>query len=178
MLRRAEDIATRGLPLLSTLEDIKLSIQATIAPHEAIAQLFATANAMRFGRSERVNVIQDVDVLTAGWDWAAVFAQAGWRGPLNIQGHRDADGAITIYEYNGRFTGATAARNLLGFDEVGRVLRDWLGFVPPAVEIAPAREVVCYLAGRALDATKVGQLKCEAYWAGAANSRITLAGDP
>ena len=53
---------------------------------------------------------------------AQAFAGAGWRGPLNIQCQQDTQGTPLIHEFNGRFTGATVDRWLLGFDEVGAAI--------------------------------------------------------
>jgi carbamoyl-phosphate synthase large subunit len=132
----AEDITRFGVPLFHTLEQEKLSVQASIAPEGEVTDVFAFVNAMRFGRSEAVRGADDARLVAAGRSWAAAFSGAGWRGPLNVQGQRNADGTMTIFEFNGRFTGSTAARLLLGYDEVGVALRDWLGF-----ELAPARAV-------------------------------------
>lgn len=145
--RAAREIDDAGLPLFFSVEETKLSLQACIAPDGEIGAVFASGNVMRMGRSERVHVIDDAELGRVAREWAGVFARAGWRGPLNMQCQRDAEGVLAIYEYNGRFTGATAARRWLGFDEVGRVLHDWLGQALPAD--APAtHEVVRYVVGR------------------------------
>ncbi len=47
------------------------------------------------------------------------------RGPLNIQG-RWTDNGLKIYEMNARFTGITAWRALLGFNEVETCIKEWL----------------------------------------------------
>ncbi|NWG73399.1 MAG: hypothetical protein HXY24_02115 [Rubrivivax sp.] len=146
--RMADDMAERGLPLFFTTEETKLSLQACIGPDGAVTAAFASGNVMRMGRSEAVQLVDDAALVEFAARWAQVFAQAGWRGPLNIQCQRDSDGAVAIYEYNGRFTGATAARQLLGFDEVRCVLRDWLGCDAGGPTFAPAREVLRYLVGR------------------------------
>jgi len=90
--RAADDASERGLPLFFTLEDTKLSLQASIGPDGEVTAAFATGNVMRMGRSERVHVIDDAALVALAWRWAWVFAQAGWRGPLNIQGRRDDRG--------------------------------------------------------------------------------------
>jgi carbamoyl-phosphate synthase large subunit len=146
--RAADDVAENGLPLFLTTEETKLSLQACIGPDGEVTAAFASGNVMRMGRSEAVQLVDDAASVVLARRWAGVFAQAGWRGPLNIQCQRDADGAVAIYEYNGRFTGATAARQLLGFDEVRYVLRDWLGFAAGGPTLRPAREVLRYLVGR------------------------------
>lgn len=162
--RLAEDIGRLGMPLFHTLEETKLSIQASISPDGTVRQVFAAGSVMRFGRSEIVHLVDDTEVLAAGRRWALTFAESGWRGPLNIQGIRDAGGAITIYEYNGRFTGSTAARRLLGFDEVGLVLRDWLGVAPASPAPGGARTVICHPEGRAVDRTQSERLRRDRFW--------------
>lgn len=66
----------------------------------------------------------------------ASLAAAGWRGPVNVQMRPDPKLGWRILEFNGRFTGATHARRLLGFDEVALVVNRWLG-----AEIVPADPV-------------------------------------
>lgn len=161
--RLAGDIAQRGLPLFHTLEEAKLSIQASITPEGQVAQVFASQNLMCLGRSEQVSVVDDAAVMATGASWAAALARAGWRGPLNIQCHLGTGGEATIYEYNGRFTGATAARRLLGFDEVGLALRDWLGLpLPPPLR--SAEQVVRQSVSRPIDASRVAQLRRDGCW--------------
>lgn len=164
--RLAEDIARLGVPLFHTLEESKLSIQASVAPDGEVTAAFAFANAMRLGRSEAVRSADDAGLVAEGRRWAAAFAGAGWRGPLNMQGHRNADGTMTIFEFNGRFTGSTAARLLLGYDEVGVALRDWLGLAPAPARAA-AHEVRVYPMARALRADWTERLRREGYWSAA-----------
>jgi hypothetical protein len=175
--RFANETAERGLPLFHSLEDTKVSIQASIAPDGKVTAVFASGNTMRFGRSERVQRIDDPALLDNGRRWAAAFAGAGWRGPVNIQCHRDGD-VITIYEYNGRFTGATAARRLLGFDEVGMALRDWLDLQLPDAAPAPASEVIRYPVGRTVVPAQAEQLRRDGHWAAPEALRTTRAGEP
>lgn len=161
----AEGSASEGVPLFHTFEEVKQSIQACIAPDGHITGLFATRNTMRLGRSERVDLDDDSEIAALGREWSEIFSRAGWRRPLNIQCQRAPEGAIMIYEYNGRFTGATAARHLLGFDEVGMVIREWTGRrLPEPAPPAGARTVVCLPVGRVLDPGKAAQLSREGCW--------------
>lgn len=160
----AHEIGERGLPLFFSFEETKLSLQACISPDGDISAVFATGNVMRMGRSERVRIVDDADVLAAAREWAGVFARAGWRGPVNMQCQRDAGGTLAIYEYNGRFTGATAARRLLGFDEVGRALTDWIDAPAAAGGTQPVREVVRHLVGRPCRPADTRQLLESGCW--------------
>ena len=123
----ARHIAAEGTPLFHSLEAVKLSIQTFVAPDGATAGVFATRNTMRQGRSDHVARDDDPELKALGARCADVFSVQGWRGPLNIQCQRTPAGDLLIYEYNGRFTGATAARYLMGHDEVGIALETFCG---------------------------------------------------
>lgn len=129
------DAGRRGLPLFHSFESTKHSIQAFLAPDGAVTGVFATIHAMNQGISSRVEASSCPDALSLGRRTAEAFAAEGWRGPLNIQCQRGDDGSYTIYEYNGRFTGATAARALLGFDEPALALQAFAG-----ISLPPRRE--------------------------------------
>jgi biotin carboxylase len=125
----------RGLPLFHSFESTKHSIQAFIAPDGAVTGVFVTIHVMNQGISRHVEASSCPQALSLGHRTAEAFAAEGWRGPLNIQCQRRDDDAYTIYEYNGRFTGATAARALLGFDELAMALQAFAGIsLPPRTE--------------------------------------------
>jgi len=173
--RLADDIARCGVPLFHTLEDIKVSIQAGISPGGAVTRVLAFGALGRLGRSEGLHLVDDARLVAAATTWVEAFARAGWRGPLNIQGHRGASGDLTIFEFNGRFTGSTAARLLLGFDEVGDALRDWLGLMLAPAVPAPAQEVLFCPAVRALDRGKAQCLRRDGYWSAGDEAQATRA---
>jgi carbamoyl-phosphate synthase large subunit len=126
-----DGIARDGIPLFHSFEADKHSIQAFIAPDGSLKGLLATRHAMRQGRSERVARNDDPTLLQLGQHCAQAFTAEGWRGPLNIQCQRTPEGDYAIYEYNGRYTGATGARQLLGYDEVGMGLEHFAGIRLP-----------------------------------------------
>ena len=82
---------------------------------------------MRQGGSDRVEVDDDPVAHALARQCGSVFAAAGWRGPLNIQCREAPDGSLCIHELNGRFTGITEARRLLGYDEVALAIRHFVG---------------------------------------------------
>ena len=161
-----DDLAEKGIALFQSLEEVKLSLQACIARDGRVARWLATGNTMRQGRSEQVDRYDDAELLSLAHAWAGVFAAAGWRGPLNIQCQRASDGSLGIYEYNGRFTGATAARWLLGFDEVGWTLRDWLGIVLPVSSghYETSESVVNLPYGQTVACEDADRLRRTGYW--------------
>lgn len=127
------DVQTRGLPLFHSFEDTKHSIQTFITPNAELASTFVTLHRMEQGVSRKVVASSCPEAHALGERVGRVFAAAGWRGPLNIQCHRDnGTGDYRIYEFNGRFTGASAARALLGFDELALALATFSGIkLPP-----------------------------------------------
>lgn len=166
VLARARQIAAEGMPLFQSFEAVKLSIQAFIASDGSLAGLFASRNTMRQGRSERVARDDAPDLAELGSRCAQAFSRAGWRGPLNIQCQRTSAGELMIYEFNGRYTGATAARRLLGYDEVGIGLEAFCGFPrsPARTGKAFPVETVRRPVSRAIDPGQVRQLIQTGCW--------------
>ncbi|KAB2965784.1 hypothetical protein [Zoogloea sp.] len=161
-----EACAHNGVPLFHSFELDKYSIQAFIAPDGQQADLLATRHAMRQGRSERVTHEADPALLALGRRCASAFAAEGWRGPLNIQCQRKATGDYGIYEFNGRYTGATSARRLLGYDEVGMGLAHFAGIQLEAATAPGAWpvDVLRLPVSRALEASRIEQLKRDGHW--------------
>jgi carbamoylphosphate synthase large subunit len=165
VLDYAKTVAVEGLPLFHSLEGLKHSIQVFISPSGVVGNPFVTRNKMVFGKSERVSREDAPEIQALGTRCGNEFARAGWRGPLNIQCERTPDGRVVIYEFNGRFTGATAARCLLGHDEVGIALNKFANITldtqkPPV----GATEVVRLPNGRLIDTLKVDQLEQAGFW--------------
>ncbi len=161
----AENIAGEGIPLFHSFEAVKLSIQALVGPAGDCLGVCCTHNTMKQGRSEFVEAVQDEQALALGRHCAAVFAREGWRGPLNIQCQVTPGGELAIYEYNGRFTGATAARHLLGYDEVGLALSAFSGIRLPTPETQErCRAIKRVPTSRALDERNVEALIREGNW--------------
>jgi carbamoylphosphate synthase large subunit len=120
-------IESGGLPLFHSFEADKVSIQAFIDRAGVVQSVFATIHVMKSGVSVAATREPDPQATELGKRCAHVFAKAGWVGPLNIQCARDEAGQLHIFEFNGRFTGATASRIHLGCDEVGTAFNS---FVP------------------------------------------------
>jgi carbamoyl-phosphate synthase large subunit len=158
-------IQKEGIPLFHSFEETKTSVQGCIGPDGTVGGVFVTQNMMRQGKSECVEISEDSAALFEGTRWVAKLAELGWKGPINIQCQRDADGKLMIYEYNGRFTGATSARVLLGFDEVGITLKMWLGDQFPASGISSLNRVVVRAPmSRPVEVEKVNLLHAAGYW--------------
>lgn len=91
------------------------------------------------GRVSDQWLVDDPQLLGVGRSYLAAMARAGWRGPLNVA--CIWDGEWLCLELNPRFTGGTAARTAMGFDEVGWTVNAWAGreVVPP---VQPRGDVV------------------------------------
>lgn len=157
--------ALGGVPLFQSFEGLKVSIQTYTNADGSVGRIFVTENTMRQGRSELVCVSDEADAHDIGVRCTEAFAAAGWRGPLNIQCQRTPEGELYIYEFNGRFTGATSARYYLGYDEIGAAILDRCG-----VDISDGEEhsAVSYvkrgLVSRALRQQDVNELKEKGSW--------------
>jgi biotin carboxylase len=159
-------IEARGIPLHHTFQGPRHSIQALIAPDGTVAHVMSICIVSDRRRSKWVGLDTDPATGAIGARCANVFAEAGWRGPLNIQCQRAPDGRPLIHEFNGRFTGATFERWLLGFDEVGAAVERFTGRpVPSGPAPAPAAlEAFETVVGRAANPGDVAALERDGVW--------------
>ncbi len=159
-------LETGGIPLYHTFQGLKHSVQVLIAPDGSVAHVICTRNALVMRRSKWVEADREPASLEIGARCGRAFAAAGWRGPLNIQCQRAADGVLLIHEFNGRFTGATVDRWLLGFDEVGPAIECFTGVhLDGEPASAPAAlEVFESLVARGADPRNVEALTRDGVW--------------
>jgi carbamoyl-phosphate synthase large subunit len=159
-------IETDGIPLYHTFQGTKHSIQALVAPDGSIAHVICTLNRSKLRRSKWVQPDSDPRSQDIGTRCAAAFAEAGWRGPLNIQCQQDAWGSILVHEFNGRFTGGTVDRWLLGHDEVGITIERFTGQAV-AADRSPksaALEAFESMVARSADPPSVAALTRDRIW--------------
>lgn len=134
---------SRGVPLFWEVAcDDEPGVMALFGPKGEIGPHMCFSARHRLGRNEALWIESDPTLEAFAADVLPKFAAAGWRGPLNLQVRRGADGWQVI-EINARFSGGTAARLHMGLDEVGWILNAWLGesTVPPWTE-APVASVM------------------------------------
>ena len=159
-------IEARGVPLHHTFQGVRHSIQALIAPDGSTAHVMSIRIVSDRRRSKWVGLDSDPAAMEIGARCAQVFAEAGWRGPLNIQCQRAPEGRLLIHEFNGRFTGATLERWLLGHDEVGAAVERFTGRqIRFGQAPAPgALEAFESIVGRAADPADVAMLESNGVW--------------
>ena len=131
-----------------------------------MAHVICTRNYRNQRRSKWVEPDGDPRSAEIGAKCARAFSAAGWRGPLNIQCEKSAAGEIVIHEFNGRFTGATVDRWLLGHDEVGAAIERFTG--RPLASTAPppaaALEAFESLVARGANPDHVAALQRDGCW--------------
>ncbi|MEP7208921.1 MAG: hypothetical protein ABI920_18460 [Casimicrobiaceae bacterium] len=159
-------MAAHGVPLYHSFERVKHSIQALIAPDGSIVHVITTLNERFMRRSKVVRADPDPTARMIGERCAHAFAAQGWRGPLNVQCEKNARGEILIHEFNGRFTGGTIDRWLLGHDEVAAAIVAFTGRSLPAVDnVRPAAaESFQSRVARAADPRDVARLAGDGEW--------------
>ena len=158
-------IEQEGVPLFYSLQGLKHSIQLMFGPDGKPGRVFATYNRQSFiARSVRPNT--ESATIALGQQCGAVFSQLGWRGPLNIQCLRDRHGRIKIHEFNGRYTAASAARWMFGYDEValGLELFTGLKLEPSSWDSRPAEHAELRLASRGTDPANIAALQKHRQW--------------
>jgi carbamoylphosphate synthase large subunit len=157
-------LETEGVPLFHTFEEVKLSVQASIGPDGQIGGILVTEHVMKQGKSERIARCKDPQMQVLAENWVTNIVESGWRGPLNIQSQKSHNGEIYIYEFNGRFTGATAGRVAMGFDEVGIILKMWLGDFPLIASAQQHDFISRASVSKVLDQQKVQKLTVDKRW--------------
>jgi hypothetical protein len=159
-------VEREGIPLTYSFQGHKHSIQLCIAPDGANLHVICTQNVRPTPTTKAVWPHPDPDAHILGERCALAFSAAGWRGPLNIQCRRSAAGELRIHEFIGRFTGATADRWLLGFDEVGATIAAFAGCALPTVAASSLPSVRAFegLASRAADPRCVATLARDGVW--------------
>jgi biotin carboxylase len=108
-----------GAPLYyGIVEDDHYSAQGLVGAEGELLAFFATLHIMEGGKSISVQPLDEpaLERLTA--DYARALSPLGYIGPLNFNCKKLGPDHFMPYELNGRFTGASAARALLGHPEV------------------------------------------------------------
>ena len=114
-----------SLPLFYSLEEVKYSMQMYVGKSGDLKGSIVTKHAMKNGVSAAVHIFENHGLDELIDTYYKGFARNGWYGPINVQLQKSSKtGELRAYEFNGRFTGATAGRYILGYDEVGFALEE------------------------------------------------------
>jgi carbamoyl-phosphate synthase large subunit len=119
---------TDGIPyFFSFKEEALYGVQGYISKNGSPEIVIGYLARMVNGKVERIQVVNDFNLLKISRAYLLRLSESGWKGPVNIQFKKDSLDNFYAIEFNGRFTGASSARTLLGSDEVANCLNDWLG---------------------------------------------------
>ena len=136
-----------------------------VGPYGRVRGLICTFVHLVMGRPERIVSLDDAEACEVARRYVDTFAAAGWIGVLNMQRRRDSNGKFRVYELNGRFTGSTAARLHLGFDEVGLVVEAFSGHtLPPRPSIGRRGIVTKSLVEFATSPADIEPLRATGRW--------------
>jgi len=131
-----------GWPFFFTLvDDGQFAGQAIIGPDGQLAgDVWGHCCTMINGKAEKSVLVADPAFPEIMRQFAHVFAAEGWRGPLNLQCRKVAEGQYVGFELSGRMTGTTSSRRLFGYDEIGLLARAYAGMELPLTlpEVAQA----------------------------------------
>jgi len=103
-------------------QDDEVRLQTLIAPSGEILPTFANVNVVVNGASMRICPTNDPALVDFAQRAFSILAAMGAVGPCNLQG-RITDAGLVLYEVNPRFTGCSAVRAAMGFNECEAALR-------------------------------------------------------
>ena len=106
-------------------------IQVVLGPDAEIRAVASFVTRMKRGRPVTTRPYVDAALEELTRLWAEALSAAGWCGPVNIQVRRSPSGAWLPFEINPRLGGGTTLRARSGFDEMGTLLRAFLGIDLP-----------------------------------------------
>ncbi len=92
-----------------------------------VLRAILTKHIMIGGRAESLEVFRDAKAEAFVLFCAEKYGSLGWRGLLNLQFKKDRQGMWKLFELNPRMVGASSARVLVGFDEIGMLVGEYLG---------------------------------------------------
>jgi carbamoyl-phosphate synthase large subunit len=108
-----------GVPLFHNfVEDDHYSAQGLVGAEGELLAFFATLHIMEGGKSISVQPIDEPALERMTADYVRALGPLGYIGPLNLNCKKIGPDHFIPYELNGRFTGASAARALLGHPDV------------------------------------------------------------
>jgi len=140
-------------------QEDEVSIQGVVAPDGTVVAVFVSINELRDGVPVKIVPTLDPGLHDFAQRTFAVFAQMGHVGPINVQGRVTRQGLV-LYEINPRFTGITAVRAEMGFNECEAALRLFaLGESPTAVasDLRCRADAVClrYVTEQMVEASEI-----------------------
>lgn len=119
------EIIRRSVGKAQLNQSAEISMQLVVSKTGEILGRMASYHKLKGGVPVEISVIEDKDLWASLEGALAFLASNGMRGPVIFQGRITSEG-MKFFEMNGRFTGITGLRALMGFNEVEACIRDFL----------------------------------------------------
>lgn len=117
-----------GIPLFTYFPDyFEYTAQTCILPDGSHSEIFTSLTSMIVGKCEKSEYFVDNEFLNVAKKFATAISKIGWRGMFNLQCKKTINGYIA-YEMNGRMSGSSSARELMGYDEIGLLSKYYSGY--------------------------------------------------
>ncbi|MBN2639957.1 MAG: hypothetical protein JXR65_12815 [Bacteroidales bacterium] len=117
-----------GVPLFAYIPDHEeYTAQTCILPNGSVAEIFTSITDMVMGKCESSMYIDDSELKNVAEKFANAISNIGWRGMFNLQLKKTVKGYVA-YEMNGRMSGSTSARALVGYDEIAILANMYCGY--------------------------------------------------
>lgn len=117
-----------GIPFFFHLPDHnQYAAQTMILPDGTIGEIITFLSLMVLGRCEQSQRFEDPEFTHTMLKYAQSMSSIGWRGMFNLQCRKTDSGYIGI-EMNGRMSGSTSARSLMGFDDLRMMIKAFYKF--------------------------------------------------
>lgn len=123
------------------LQAAELSYQMVVSHEGKVLGSMATYHRLKAGVPVEILPIDEEPVRQALAPVLPFLLEAGMTGPVNFHGRITAEGP-RLFEMNGRFTGITGVRAMMGFNEVEALVVDRLGLRKPPSRLSANRRKV------------------------------------
>ena len=163
------DLLDGPKPLFAEVPDVNhYTCHIPIAPDGRIGEIFVLHNHHHFGAVTRLQRVPHPELEELALRFAQAFVSDGGAGPLSVQFRTDRNGKFKAQEMNLRTTGSTFARLMMGQDELGFLLNEWLpehdfplfSRAEPAYDLVVTKSLYSY----ATWASPVETLEQTSYW--------------
>jgi hypothetical protein len=168
IIEQFEGIGKSGIPLYFQVpEDCHYAAQVVLSPGGFPIRSIITKHTMFGGKAESLKIFISPEVDKLVSDAAGIIGAGGWSGFLNLQFKEDRFHTWKFYEFNPRMVGATSARLLMGFDEIGMLIENFFpGKNFPDLSLPEFRDgmVLKSLTDRYIDRANINQLLENGKW--------------
>ncbi len=112
-------------------QEQEVSVQFLVSKTGVIIDNYISINTLKQGVPVHITPYIDQEVEEVCTRMVQALVDMGLRGPINLQGRITEDGPV-FYELNHRFTGITAVRARMGFNECAAIYEDFCLSLPLA----------------------------------------------